>query len=68
MQLVAIAHGHSTIAILIQRWPDYTCPSCDEVIDFGDIDDAADGANDLADSPEVSEMPTAHGKKWWRLW
>jgi hypothetical protein len=69
IQLVAIVHGQSTIAILIQRWPDYTCPSCDEVIDFGDIDDAANGANDPAHSPEVSEVPpTARRKKWWRFW
>jgi hypothetical protein len=30
LQIVAALHGHVTISNLIQSWPDYTCPICDE--------------------------------------
>jgi hypothetical protein len=71
LQVVAIVHGHSTLAILIQRWPDYTCPSCDEIIDFGGIDDTTEteGADAPLHSTEVSDgAPTTHRKKWWQVW
>jgi hypothetical protein len=71
LKLVAAFHGHATIAILIEAWPDYRCQVCgEEICAENDVNyDPGPSKGSARQAPsESSKEPEAKRRKWWRAW